>query len=97
MKRTNIIVVALALGGCTPDQDTAQCEVEAIRLYPNNPPKVYDDVASRYAIACMKAKGYDFSPLPKEDCWAFRGSHATQPGCYKSTGWLARVIGRKND
>jgi hypothetical protein len=29
---TIIMMVALALGACTPQQDVAQCEVEAIRL-----------------------------------------------------------------
>src|SRR5947209_8069374 len=41
--RATIMMGALALGGCTPDQDVAQCEIEAIRLDPNNPPWVYDD------------------------------------------------------
>jgi hypothetical protein len=87
-------MVALAFGGCAPDQDIAQCEVEAIRLYPNNPPKVSDDVASRYVIACMKAKGYNHSFNMKEGCLGLLGNLATQPGCYTSTDWLAWLRSR---
>src|SRR5215469_13564791 len=84
---TIIMMVALALGGCTPDRDVAQCEVEAIRLYPNNPPKDYDDPPSKYVITCMKAKGYDFS-FHDAGCLR-RGlgpSGATLSACYE-TGW----------
>jgi hypothetical protein len=87
------MIVASALGGCTPEQDVAQCEVEAIRLYPNDPPNkqgpITGNAASRYVMTCMKAKGYEFvgclifsdRTLRDPDCCT------TRPGSYKSTGW----------
>jgi len=93
-----IMMVALALGGCTPEQDIAQCELEAIRLYPNDPPKYTDDAGSRYVITCMKAKGYEFlldeqarfRREPKAGYSACFGIPlVANPGCYESTGWRA--------
>jgi hypothetical protein len=44
----------------------------------------------------MKAKGYEYNP---EYCAATLGTRATNSAmigaCYKSTGLLARVLGRK--
>src|SRR5262249_1890920 len=60
MKPVTIMMVALALAACTPEQDIGQCELEAIRLYPNNPPRWTEDEGSRYVVTCMKAKGYEF-------------------------------------
>jgi hypothetical protein len=100
-----IMMVALALGGCTPEQDVARCEVEAIRLYPNDPPATpplgqpgMHNRASLFVIACMRAKGYEYSTAEiKEDChWGRGNTLATQPGCYKQTDWLARILGRKS-
>ena len=89
MKPVAIIMVALVLGACMPEQDVAQCEVEAIRLYPNNPPKQYDDAATRYVTVCMKAKGYEFPSKRCEYRFDRPGPSALQPGCYKATGWRA--------
>jgi len=92
-----IMMVAVALAGCTPEQDVAKCEVEAMRLYPNNPPKDYNDVATRYVVACMTAKGYEFIKYP----WKCSGKPisvlsdpptALLPGCYKSADWLAQFL-----
>jgi hypothetical protein len=99
MKWANIMVVALALGGCTPDQDIARCEIEAIRLYPNDPPTWEKDVASQYITKCMKAKGYEyysFPEMPLEDCGRVGRNYATDPGCYTSIGWLRRFLSRKS-
>src|SRR5215831_4081397 len=86
---TIIIMVALALGGCTPEQDVAQCELEAIRLYPNKPPNTpwpWDD-ADRYVITCMKAKGYEHTGSCPELRFPVAPTHATIPQCYTPIGW----------
>jgi hypothetical protein len=81
------MMVAFVLGGCTLEEDLARCEVEAIRLYPNDPRA---ESASRYAVACMKAKGYDFDGT----CSVYRPGHATSPICYTSSGLMARYLKR---
>jgi hypothetical protein len=45
-----------------PDRtkDVAQCETEAIRVYPRDPAVDLGDPATRYLNACMAAKGYEF-------------------------------------
>jgi hypothetical protein len=97
MKRANIIALAWALGGCTPDQDITRCEIEALRLYPNQPPIWSGDVASQYIIKCMRAKGYEpysYPEMPLEKCWM--GNRATDPQCYTSIGWLRRFLSGKS-
>jgi len=47
------MLMALALGGCTPKQDVAQCELEAIRLYPDANPSESGGRVDRYADTCM--------------------------------------------
>jgi len=86
------MMVALALGACTPEQDHAQCEVESIRLYPNTPPQVYDDLPSRYVITCMKEKGYWL----EDNCgmWGLVNK-ATWPNCYRATGWRGWFTSKK--
>src|SRR5262245_45825470 len=89
-----IMMVALALGGCTPEQDVAQCELEARRLFPNNTPKRADDDASEYIIACMKVKGYE-----KGYCFSwgpdFNYGITTRPECYTATGWRRLLTSSK--
>src|SRR5262245_46261241 len=95
-----IMMVALALAACTPEQDLAQCEVESIRLYPNDPPKLSTDPPSRYIIACMTAKGYEFIAPRPGGCsvWPpsnLDASNALLPECYKVTGWRAWFTPKK--
>jgi len=84
-------MVALALGACTPEQDLAQCKVEAFRLYPNDPPGYFDQpalhYATRYVLTCMEAKGYEHADRICPDSWV------TNPQCYKATGsraWFSK-------
>jgi hypothetical protein len=72
------MMVALALGGCTPEQDLAQCEVEAFRLYPNHQ---YGIDSTNYMRTCMRAKGYEFT-----------GGGEANPRNYKPTGWRAQFL-----
>lgn len=100
MKRaTLIMMVAFALGGCTSDRDVAQCELEAIRLYPGiylEGWSEFDTAASQYVVKCMRAKGHEFSrsstPL---SCSPYSFHSATQSACYKSTDWLSGLLERK--
>src|SRR5215831_4839653 len=82
---TTVMMVASALGACTPEQDLAQCKVEAFRLYPNDPPGYFDQPAlhsaTRYVLTCMEAKGYEHAGDACFDVWT------TDPRCYKATGW----------
>jgi hypothetical protein len=84
MKPVTIMMVALALGACTPEQDLGQCKVEAFRLYPNDPPGHFkqpvDHHATGYLLTCMEAKGYEHADDTCPGVWLV-------PRCYKATGW----------
>ena len=82
MRREFVLLLVFALGGCLPDQamDVAACQVESDRFYQTNNAADPDDPRSQYIIACMAAKGYDFTILPA-DCDS-RHSLPTQPACY---------------
>ena len=80
--------LAIGLAGCLPDQAKVldACRQDADRFYhtyeavdPNHP-------SSQYIIACMAAKGYDFTALPT-DC---DSGHPlpTQSACYEANNWL---------
>jgi hypothetical protein len=91
-------MAALALGGCTPEQDITQCKLEAFRVFPNDPLKCdirtcSENAASEY-VYLHGAKGYEFR---HGSCRALRheGVLATEPDCYKRTDWLAGILGRK--
>jgi hypothetical protein len=90
--RRQVALLLIALGGCVPDQpgDMAACQEEVKRFYPVYVASNINDPGVRYIMACMEAKGYDFSisaahcdskyPLP------------TQPACYTPQGSLAAAI-----
>jgi len=80
--------MVITLGGCLPDQakDVAACRTEAERFYhtyeavdPSNP-------SSQYIIACMAAKGYNFT-ISSADCDSVRPL-PTQSACYEPNSWL---------
>lgn len=92
MRREVLFIAALAVAGCLPDQakDLTACRIQADRFYQG-----YDDVdvnnpRSRYMIACMAAKGYDFNFSPA-DCDS-RHPLAIQPTCYAPNSWPAWLI-----
>lgn len=94
MRREFVLLVALALGGCLPDQakDLSVCQMQADRFYQG-----YNDVdvaspRSRYIIACMAAKGYDFDFTPA-GCDS-RHPLTVQPACYAPSNWLLRLFER---
>ena len=92
MRREVVLLVAITLGGCLPDQakDVAACQTEADRFYKTYHAVGVDDPRGQYIIACMAAKGYDFDISP-EDC---DGRHPlpTQSACYAPNSWLALII-----
>ena len=91
MKRKAILLLALALAGCLPDQgkDVAACEAESRRFFPTFRTADPDDPASRYIVECMAAKGYEFD-VDQADC---NSAHvlSTQGACYVPQNWLAQV------
>ena len=92
MRRGVVLLVAIVLGGCLPDQakDVATCQTEADRFYQSYRAVDVDDPRSHYIIACMAAKGYDFIISPA-DC---NSQHplASQAACYAPNSWLAVFI-----
>jgi hypothetical protein len=94
MRREVVLLVAFAMGGCLPDQvktkDVAACRIEADRFYQGYNAVDVNNPRSRYIIACMAAKGYDFDVSPA-DCDS-RHPLATQPTCYLSNDWFAWLI-----
>jgi hypothetical protein len=86
--------MAIGLGGCVPNQakDVATCQAEANRFYQTYEAVNPDDPSSKYIIACMVAKGYDFTISPA-DCDG-RHSLPTQPACYAPNDWLDWIIDR---
>jgi len=92
VRREFVLLLVFILGGCLPDQakDVAACQVESDRFYQVYNAADPDDPRSQYIIACMAAKGYDFTILPA-DCDS-RHSLPTQPACYTPNSWLAGII-----
>ena len=92
MRRAVLLLVAMALGGCLPDQakDVAACQAEADHFYNGDHAVDVDNPRSQYIIGCMAAKGYDFSIAPA-DCSSQRPL-PTQPACYTSNSWLGWII-----
>jgi len=88
------LLVAFAVAGCLPDQakDVAACRIEADRFYQGYNTVDVDNPRSQYVIACMVAKGYDFDVSPAA-CDS-RHPLPTQPTCYTSSNWLARILGQ---
>ena len=91
--------MVFALGGCLPDQvkakDVAACRIEADRFYQGYNDIEVNNPRSQYIIECMAAKGYDFEISPA-DCDGKRPL-VTQPACYSSHGWIARIADRLLD
>jgi hypothetical protein len=94
MKRAAVLILAIGLGGCSPDRakDMASCQTEAERFYPTYQAVNPDDPSSRYIIGCMATKGYVFTVTPS-DCNSNR-SLPTQAACYQPHGWAARMFDR---
>jgi hypothetical protein len=94
MKRAIALLAVITLGGCLPDQskEIAACRLEADRFFQGYTTSDVDNPRSKYIIACMAAKGYDFDIAPA-DCDS-RHPLPTQPTCYTPSSWLDWVIGR---
>ena len=92
MRRELVLLAAISLGGCLPDQakDVATCRMEADRFYQAYNAIDADNPRSRYLIACMAAKGYDFD-VSLADCDS-RHALPTQATCYKSNSWLGWTV-----
>jgi hypothetical protein len=89
-----LLLVGFAVAGCLPDQakDVAACRIEADRFFEGYNNVDVNNPRSRYIIACMATKGYDFDVSPAT-CDS-RHALATQPTCYASHHWLAWIIER---
>jgi len=91
--RAAFLLSLVLLGGCEPDQtknmDACRAEAEHFLSSLQGRPK---DPSSQYIIACMAAKGYDFTTTP-EDCDS-RYPLPTQPTCYVPNGWVGWTIDR---
>ncbi len=92
MRRMAVLLVALPLAGCFPDQakDVGACEAEAGRFYQTYKAVDPNDPSSKYIIECMADKGYDFVVTPS-DC---NSNHPlpTQAACYTPTSWFAGLL-----
>jgi hypothetical protein len=86
-----VLVTAISLGGCLPEQakNVTTCRTEADRFYQGYQSADVDNPRSRYIIACMASKGYDFDVSPA-DCDS-RRPLPTQPACYKPNSWPAWI------
>jgi len=71
-------------------KDMATCQTEVDRFYQTYRAGDVDDPRSQYIIACMAAKGYDFTILPR-DCDGQRPL-PTQSACYTPNSWPAWTI-----
>ena len=94
MKRKTVLLLALALSGCFPDQskDVADCEAQAQRFYPLFKAVESTAPASRYIIECMASKGYEFTVTPS-DCDS-QHPLPTQAACYAPENWAAALMDR---
>jgi hypothetical protein len=96
MKLAVGLFVALFLGGCLPDQvksaDVTACRDEADRFYQAYNNADISNPRSKFIIACMASKGYNFEVSPA-DCDS-RHALVTQSTCYVSKSWIARIFGR---
>ena len=94
MRYRSALLVALALSGCSPDKasDVAGCLAEAERFYPSYLVRDPEAPASRYVIACMNFKGYNFT-IEASACDS-RFPLPTQATCYSSHGAVARIFDR---
>ena len=92
MRLEVVLFMMITLGGCLPDQtkDVAACRTEAERFYHTYEAVDPNEPSSQYIIACMAAKGYDFTILPA-DCDS-RYPLPTQPACYAPNSWLDWII-----
>lgn len=89
MRRKVVLLMVISLGGCVPDQanDMAGCRTEADRFYHAYKAVDPDDPSSRYIIACMAARGYNFTNLAAA-CDS-RYPLPTQAACYDAKDWIA--------
>jgi hypothetical protein len=91
MKRQAILLMLFALDGCLPDQsrDMAACRMQADRFYHMYNAIDPDDPSSKYVLACMANKGYNYTIL-SQDCDS-RYPSSTQAACYEPDSWLGWV------
>jgi len=89
-----LLLATITLGGCLPDQakNLAACQAESDRFYRTYQGGDMDNPRSQFIIACMAAKGYEFTIVPK-DCDSHH-SLPNQPACYILSGWPAWAIDR---
>jgi hypothetical protein len=92
MKRKLILLVAVTLGGCLPDQskNITICRTEADRFYQGYQALDADSPRDQYIIACMAAKGYEFT-IASPDCDS-RHALPIQPACYVPNNWFAWIV-----
>ena len=94
MRRELILIAAVAVAGCTPDQakDMAACQAEVMRFYPAYIASKLEDPGTRYIIGCMAARGYEFE-VTSADCNS-RYPLPTQAACYAPRNWIAGAFDR---
>jgi hypothetical protein len=94
MRHRYFFLVLVGLAGCGPDQakDVAACQSEADRFYPTYRANDLREPSSQYIVACMGAKGYDFTIVPT-DCDS-RRPLPTQATCYTPSHWFAGMLDR---
>jgi hypothetical protein len=94
MNRIVVLLMAITLGGCLPDQDKdlAACQSEADRFYQGYNAVDPDDPRSQYIIECMATRGYEFDVLPA-GCDSSR-PFPNQPACYTPNRRFSWIIDR---
>src|SRR5262245_50668082 len=94
MRLALILFAALVLGGCLQDRpkDIATCGAQADRFFQGYNAADVENPRSRYVIACMSGKGYNFD-VSRADCDS-RHSLVMQPNCYVRESWMASIIDR---
>src|SRR5665213_2697036 len=94
MRGNAILLLALILAGCSPDsaEDIVACKTAASRFYASYLIVKPDDPGTKYIIACMIDRGYDFD-ISQLTCDS-RFPLSSQPACYVSNTWMTRLLDR---
>ena len=94
MKRSSFLFLAFGLSACWQDQQRqlAACDLEAIKLYPNQ-----DFISSKGRLEaaiklCMKAKGYTYTINPHRCEVVSDESESANPYCYVPSGRLTILV-----
>jgi hypothetical protein len=85
------LAAMLALSGCAPDdpgKQAAQCELDAMRVYPGKQLGLSDEVGHHMRL-CMRAAGFEFNTSSNMCAVSYRAE--ANPACYAPVGPLAKA------